>query len=230
MLQVRSVVSLASLLMMGFGVMFQLPIVVFLLAITGIVEVEAMRKARPVVVIIVFVASALLTPPDIISQCAMGIPSMLLFEISLVVSSIAVKRKRAREAAEEARERNGVESAHEPPDEHDDDGGGGGATPGDDDDGSAGAATVTETEHYQAPAADRDTDHQDDDSDYEDWSGWPDYGYENREREKGGRKVRSKLRIRARSNTLNTRPRARARRNMLTNRNGTRNRRPGSPP
>jgi sec-independent protein translocase protein TatC len=103
--QLSSVISLAAWLMLGFGVMFQLPIVVYLLAITGLVSVETMRKARPIIVIVIFTLAAILTPtPDIVTQCALAIPSYLLFEASILFTDVAVRRKRRREEEEKRQE------------------------------------------------------------------------------------------------------------------------------
>ena len=100
--QLSSVINLASMLMLGFGVMFQLPIVVYLLAITGLVSVATMRKARPVVVIAIFTLAAILTPtPDMVTQCALAVPTCLLFEVSLIFTDVAVRRKQRRKQAEE---------------------------------------------------------------------------------------------------------------------------------
>jgi len=101
MLQLRYVVNLAAMLMLGFGVMFQLPIIVYLLAVTELVSLDMMKKARPVVVVVIFAASAILTPPDVISQCALGFPSLVLFEISLVLARRALRITRKREEEEE---------------------------------------------------------------------------------------------------------------------------------
>ncbi len=103
--QLSSVISLAGWLMLGFGVMFQLPIVVYLLAITGLVSVDTMRKARPIVVIAIFTLAAILTPtPDVVTQCALAIPSYLLFEASILFTQVAVRRKHRREEEEKRRE------------------------------------------------------------------------------------------------------------------------------
>jgi len=113
---VASFVGMASMMMLGFGIMFQLPIVVYVLAVTELVSLETMSQARPVVVVVLLMMSAILTPPDVISQLMMGVPSYLLFEISLLVSRRSVKRKvadrkrheeeeRLREEEEERRER-----------------------------------------------------------------------------------------------------------------------------
>ncbi|NLE53887.1 MAG: twin-arginine translocase subunit TatC [Lentisphaerae bacterium] len=94
MLQVGSVVNMATLLSLGFGIMFQLPIVVFFCVISGMISLDAMRKARPFIVLVIFVLAAVLTPPDIVSQLCMGLPTWLLFEISLfAVAKYAQRQK-----------------------------------------------------------------------------------------------------------------------------------------
>ncbi len=103
--QLSSVINLASMLMLGFGVMFQSPIVVYLLAVTGLVSVATMRKTRPLIVIVIFVMAAILTPtPDVVTQCALALPSVLLFEISLIFTDVAIRRKQRRKQAEEERQ------------------------------------------------------------------------------------------------------------------------------
>jgi sec-independent protein translocase protein TatC len=103
--RMQDVVSMATSLVLAFGVMFQLPIVVYLLAVTELVSIEMMKKSRPIVVVVILAMSAVLTPPDVVSQLSLGIPSMLLFEISLVVSQRSVKRKVAERRRREEEER-----------------------------------------------------------------------------------------------------------------------------
>lgn len=100
-LRVDEVVYLAVMLMLGFGIMFQLPIVIFFLALSGLVSLDTIRKSRPYFIVIIFIVSALMTPPDIISQIAMAVPSWLLFEISLLFARTALRKKKAKEEAEE---------------------------------------------------------------------------------------------------------------------------------
>ena len=93
-------IVLVGMLLLGFGIMFQLPIVVFFLALSGIVKLKTIKKLRPIVLIVILTLSALLTPPDVFSQLMMAIPTYLLFEISLLLSSIAVRNKKTVEAEE----------------------------------------------------------------------------------------------------------------------------------
>jgi sec-independent protein translocase protein TatC len=102
---VGNFVGMASMLILGFGFMFQLPIVVYLLAVTEIVSLDSMRRARPIVVVVLLTVSAILTPPDVVSQLMMAIPAMLLFEISLLVSERSVKRRIAERRRQEEEDR-----------------------------------------------------------------------------------------------------------------------------
>ncbi len=111
--------GLAVMMMVGFGLMFQLPIVVFALARTGIVPVEKLAAVRPYVYVGILVLSAVLTPPDVISQLALGVPSFLLFEISLILARIGNKK-------------DPVAPADQPDDEDTDDTNGGPPPPDDD--------------------------------------------------------------------------------------------------
>jgi sec-independent protein translocase protein TatC len=84
---------MSAVLVLGFGLVFQLPIFVYILTYTGLVEIQTMKKSRPIIIIAVFVLAAILIPPDVISQLAMAIPSIILFEISLWFASIAKVKK-----------------------------------------------------------------------------------------------------------------------------------------
>lgn len=71
---------------LGFGLAFETPVVVYLLARTGIVSVAAMRRARPYVIVGAFIVAAIVTPPDVISQFMLAIPCWLLFEAGLLLA------------------------------------------------------------------------------------------------------------------------------------------------
>ena len=87
MIDVQGFVGMAGMLMLGFGVMFQMPIIVYLLAKMNIVSVATMAGARPYVYVGIFILAAVLTPgPDVISQLAMAIPTVTLFEGALLFS------------------------------------------------------------------------------------------------------------------------------------------------
>lgn len=82
-LTVQSYMSFVSRLILGFGIIFQLPVVLFVLSILGLVCGRDLKKARRYVVLACFVVSALLTPPDWISQVGMAVPLYVLYEGAL---------------------------------------------------------------------------------------------------------------------------------------------------
>lgn len=77
----------------AFGFAFEIPIATFLLAWTGIASAKTMASKRPYVIVGCFVTGMLLTPPDVISQLLLAIPTWLLFEIGVVFARIVEKRK-----------------------------------------------------------------------------------------------------------------------------------------
>lgn len=85
-------------LFLAFGVAFEAPIAVVLLATTGLVSVEKLASNRGYVLIAIFVAAAALAPPDSISMIIMAVPMYALYEAGLFFAKIAVKAKLRREA------------------------------------------------------------------------------------------------------------------------------------
>ena len=79
---------------------FEIPIATFLLVWIGIVDVAALRKSRPYVVVGCFVVGMLLTPPDIFSQTLLAIPMWFLFEIGVFFGSIIQKEREEKEVEE----------------------------------------------------------------------------------------------------------------------------------
>jgi sec-independent protein translocase protein TatC len=85
---------------LAFGVAFEVPVVVVLLVITGIVSLEKLRTARGYVLIGIFVIAAILTPPDAISQCILALPMYGLYDGGLIMARVLMKMRREQEAAE----------------------------------------------------------------------------------------------------------------------------------
>jgi len=76
----------------AFGAAFEVPVLTFVLVMTGVTTVEALSSARSYVIVAAFVIGMLLTPPDVISQVLLAIPVWLLFELGLVMSKIVNKQ------------------------------------------------------------------------------------------------------------------------------------------
>jgi sec-independent protein translocase protein TatC len=76
-------------------VTFEIPIVVILLVRFGVVSVEKLKQARPYVVVGAFVVSAIVTPPDVLSQFMLAVPMCLLYEAGLFFARFVVVRTKA---------------------------------------------------------------------------------------------------------------------------------------
>ena len=86
-------ISFVSHLMLVFGLAFQTPSAIFFLNRTGLVSIAALNKSRKFVVLAIFIVAAMATPPDVISQVTLAIPLYLLFELGILLSYIASRRR-----------------------------------------------------------------------------------------------------------------------------------------
>ena len=92
--KVNEYLSLIMRLIFAFGLSFQLPILLSLLARVGFIDSEYLKKRRKYVIIIIFAVAAILTPPDPITQIGLGIPLLILYELSIVSVKIIEKKKK----------------------------------------------------------------------------------------------------------------------------------------
>lgn len=87
-LKLNEYLSFTVKLLLAFGLVFELPLVTFFLARMGVATAQLMRKMRKYAVLCSFILSAILTPPDVISQLLMAGPLMILYEISVIIAAV----------------------------------------------------------------------------------------------------------------------------------------------
>lgn len=104
MLSINSYVSFVNMMLLSFGLVFEMPVIVFLLTKLGILKPEFLKKNRGLIIVAIFVFAAVITPPDVVSQLMLGIPMTLLMEFSILVSSIVYKGKKKEEIEENVSE------------------------------------------------------------------------------------------------------------------------------
>jgi sec-independent protein translocase protein TatC len=90
--RISEYLSLVMRLMFAFGLSFELPVVLLLLVKSGFVTPEGLAAKRRYAILISFVAAAILTPPDVISQVMLATPIIILYEISIIASKIMYKK------------------------------------------------------------------------------------------------------------------------------------------
>ena len=86
MLGLANFLELAGWLMLAFGVMFQAPIAVLLCVRFGLVSTNSLKQKRPYVMTVILIIAAILTPPDVVSQVMLALPTWLLFELGLWIA------------------------------------------------------------------------------------------------------------------------------------------------
>ena len=98
---VKQYFSFSIKLLFAFGVVFELPVVVFFLTKMGVVNADFLRKKRKYAILLTFVIASILTPPDVATQCMMAGPLIILYEISILISKIARKKKQDKDTPKE---------------------------------------------------------------------------------------------------------------------------------
>jgi sec-independent protein translocase protein TatC len=101
-LSIEAYLGFSTKLMLAFGIVFELPVVVFFLARMGIITHEPLAKNRGYALIVIAVVAAILTPPDVFTQMMMAVPLYVLYEISIVVARVCARKREAIEAEETA--------------------------------------------------------------------------------------------------------------------------------
>lgn len=96
---VKEYFSLALKLLFGFGIIFELPLIMVFLGRMGIVNHQMLARGRKFAIVLVFVVAAILTPPDWVSQVLMALPLMVLYELSIILVRFTAKKRAEKKAA-----------------------------------------------------------------------------------------------------------------------------------
>jgi sec-independent protein translocase protein TatC len=92
-INVRSYIGTLTSICLATGLVFELPIVAFFLTKIGVITPEFMKKYRKHSIVVIFIMSAIITPPDVFSQTLVALPLLILYEISIVISRRVVRQK-----------------------------------------------------------------------------------------------------------------------------------------
>lgn len=91
---IEAYISFLLHMFLAFGLAFETPVAVFLVAASGVIELDKLKRVRRYVIVGAFAVSAVLTPPDVTSQLLLALPLLVLYEIGLIVSSVFFSKKR----------------------------------------------------------------------------------------------------------------------------------------
>lgn len=91
MTTIENYINFTLLVFLIFGCVFEIPLVAIILSQMGIISPDLMKKGRGIAIVLIFVIAAIITPPDIVSQCMVALPMVVLYEVSIWLSRIFYK-------------------------------------------------------------------------------------------------------------------------------------------
>ena len=92
---IEAYLSFVLTMFIAFGAAFEVPIVVVVLARMGLVSIEKLKAFRSYFVVLAFIIAAVLTPPDVVSQLALAIPMVILYEVGILAAGVFIKHTQA---------------------------------------------------------------------------------------------------------------------------------------
>jgi len=92
MISIREYLGFIAQIVLSFGLAFELPVVAGLLGALGIVTSAALKSARRIAILFIFIVAAILTPPDVVSQVMLALPLLALFQISILIVRLVEKK------------------------------------------------------------------------------------------------------------------------------------------
>jgi sec-independent protein translocase protein TatC len=95
---IEAYLGFAMNMFIAFGVAFEVPVVVVVLARMGVVSIEKLKEFRGYFIVVAFIIAAVITPPDVVSQLSLAIPMCLLYEVGIVAARVFLKNTRSPDA------------------------------------------------------------------------------------------------------------------------------------
>jgi sec-independent protein translocase protein TatC len=92
---IEAYLSFVLTMFIAFGLAFEVPIVVIVLARMGLVSIDKLKAFRSYFVVLAFIIAAIITPPDVVSQLALAIPMVLLYEVGIWAAQVFIKHTQA---------------------------------------------------------------------------------------------------------------------------------------
>ena len=92
-IDISSFISTVRASVIACGIMFELPIIIYFFTKVGLVTPEILKKYRKIALVLVLILSAIITPPDVASQIIVAVPVLILYQVSIYISSVVLKRE-----------------------------------------------------------------------------------------------------------------------------------------
>ena len=95
MISVKSYASFVNMMLLAFGIVFEMPVIIFLLTKFNVLRPETLKKNRGVLIVLIFVFAAVITPPDVVSQTMLAIPMVMLLQLSILISDLTFRKNKS---------------------------------------------------------------------------------------------------------------------------------------